>query len=122
MISEQNYLYLPKIDRSVINLRILFKNRDPSKIYAISGDKMTLVSAMDQMMCAIPVPPFTKYNQKDDIMLNILEKYLHQMMYLKEDLVKNKHDFGLMLKVVKANNQDLKEVDQAQADIRIDIA
>lgn len=121
VVSDQNYLKVPKIDRSIVNLRILLKNRSPLRIYVITGDKMTLVSAMDQQMCGIPVPELSKYNYEDDVMLNVLEKYLQQLIYLKDDNAKNRRDFGLMLKLMRTSSYDIKEVSRSMSRNQIDM-
>jgi hypothetical protein len=88
----------PEIDRQAENLLLLLCSRRRSNIFLLTSNPFSLVTAMDQGFCGIPITPFS--HEVEDIQLNILENYLIKLIRSTDLGQTNINDFGLLTKEI----------------------
>ena len=89
-------MQIEQIGESVENLQVLRGFRHKHQIFLITSHKASLVAAMQQGFCGIPVTKYVQFDDQD-FQLRILEFYLIQLQFQKDTLAKNINDFGYLL-------------------------
>ena len=65
MMCDKNHVNIPEIDQTVENLQQLRGYRHMHQIFLITSNKNSLVAAMQQGFCGIPVTKYVQFDEND---------------------------------------------------------